>query len=66
MRGPGALTLLAALLVPGAALACTCMWTGPFTKAALRSQLVVLAEVRWHDRRRMDVTVVNVLRGAER
>ena len=66
MRGPGALTLLAALLVPGAALACTCMWAGPFTKAALGSQLVVLAEVRSHDRRRMDVTVVDVLRGAER
>jgi hypothetical protein len=66
MRNPGALTLLAALLVPGAALACTCMWAGPFTKAALGSQLVVLAAVRSHDRRRMDVTVLDVLRAAER
>jgi len=66
MRTVRTLTLLAALLVPGVGLACTCMWAGPFTKAALASQLVVLAEVRSHDRRRMDVTVVDVLRGAER
>jgi hypothetical protein len=29
------LTLLAARLAPGVALACTCMWVGPFTKVAL-------------------------------
>lgn len=56
MGAPGALTLLAALLGPGAALACTCMWVGPFTKVALGSQLVVLAEVRSHERRRMERT----------
>ena len=33
---------------------------------ALGTDLVVLVEVRSHDRHRMDVTVVEVLRGAER
>jgi hypothetical protein len=61
-----ALTLLTALLAPGVALACTCMWVGPFTKVALGTDLVVLAEVRSHDRQRMQVTVLEVLRGVER
>jgi len=29
------LTLLVTLLGPGVALACSCMWAGPFTKVAL-------------------------------
>jgi len=58
--------LLVALLAPSLALACTCSWVGPFTRVALGTDLVVLAEVRSHDRHRMDVTVVEVLRGAER
>lgn len=57
--------LLVALLAPSVALACTCSWVGPFTRVALDRDLVVLAEVRSHDRHRMDVTVVEVLRGAE-
>jgi hypothetical protein len=58
--------LLAALVFPSAALACTCSWAGPFTRVALGADLVILAEVRSHDRHRMDVTLVEVLRGAER
>lgn len=61
-----ALALLAVLLLPVAALACTCNWAGPFTKVALRTDLVVLAEVRSHERHRMDVALVDVLKGAER
>jgi hypothetical protein len=60
------LALLAVLLLPGVAHACTCNWAGPFTKVALGTDLVVLAEVRSHDRQRMDVAVVDVLKGVER
>lgn len=66
MRLLRTLALLAALLLPGAALACTCNWAGPFTKVALGTDLVVLAQVRSHDRQRMDVAIVDVLKGVER
>lgn len=38
--------LVAALAAPGLALACSCVWGGPFVKVALRTDLIVLAEVR--------------------
>ena len=59
------MALLAVMLRPGAALACTCNWAGPFTKVALAADLVVLAEVQSHDRHRMDVAVVDVLKGVQ-
>lgn len=60
------LVALVALLAPAGALACTCMWAGPFTKVALGTDLVVLAEVRAHDGSRMDVRVIEALRGSDR
>jgi len=59
------LALLVALLVPGVVLACSCVWAGPFTKVALRADLVVLGEVRSYNRHGMDVAVLEVLRGKE-
>lgn len=59
------LALLVTLLAPGVALACSCMWSGPFTKVALGTDLVVLAEVRSYHRHSMDVAVVEVLKGGE-
>jgi hypothetical protein len=59
-------TLLVMLLAPSVALACTCMWAGPFTKVALGTDLVVLAEVRSHDRTSMNVTVLDLHKGTER
>ena len=59
------LTLLVALLAPGVALACSCMWSGPFTKVALGTDLVVLGEVRSYYRHSMDVAVIEVLKGGE-
>ena len=59
------LVLLATLLVPGIASACTCSWAGPFTRVALGADLVVLAEVRAYHRHGMDVTVRQVLRGTD-
>lgn len=59
------LALLTVMLLPDAALACTCNWAGPFTKVALGADLVVLAEVRPHDRHRMDVAIVDVLKGVQ-
>jgi hypothetical protein len=52
-------------LAPGVALACTCMWAGPFTRVALQTDLVVLAEVRGYHRHGMDVVVLEVLKGRE-
>jgi hypothetical protein len=61
---PAVLALLLAVLAPTAALACTCAWVGPFTKMALKADLVVLAEVRGYERHGMDVRVLEVLKGA--
>ena len=63
MRIP--LALLATLLAPTVALDCSCVWAGPFTKVALRADLVVLGEVRAYRRHGMDVAVLEVLRGTE-
>ena len=57
--------LVAALAAPGVALACRCIWGGPFTKVALATELVVLADVKSYERHGMDVAVVEVLRGKE-
>ena len=65
---PRRLTLIIAVLVallPGAALACSCAWGGPFTRVALGTDLIALAEVRSYYRHSMDVTIVEVLRGIE-
>ncbi|MGH7419244.1 MAG: hypothetical protein ACREKB_15825 [Candidatus Rokuibacteriota bacterium] len=59
------LALLVTLLAPGVALACSCMWSGPFTKVALGTDLVVLAEVRSYYRHGMDVAIIEVLRGGD-
>jgi hypothetical protein len=53
------------LAAPIAALACTCLWAGPFTKVALGADLIVLAEVRAYERHGMEVTVLDVLKGEE-
>jgi hypothetical protein len=57
--------LLAALAAPGAALACRCIWAGPFTKVGLTTELIVLADVQSYKRHGMDVAVIEVLRGEE-
>ncbi len=57
--------LVALLGAPGVALACSCMWAGPFTKVALGTDLVVLADVQSYYRHGMDLAVVEVLKGAE-
>jgi len=59
------LALLVTLLTPAVALACSCMWAGPFTKMALGTDLVVLAEVRSYHGHSMDVAVLEVLKGGE-
>jgi hypothetical protein len=59
------LALLVTLLAPGMALACSCMWSGPFTKVALGTELVVLGEVRSYYRHSMDVAIIEVLKGGE-
>jgi len=61
----GVLALLVTLLAPGVALACSCMWAGPFTRVALRTDLVLLAEVLHYHRHGMDVAVLDVLKGRE-
>src|SRR5882724_4565572 len=57
--------LLAAVATPSAALASRCIWAGPFTKVALATELVVLADVRSYERHGMDVAVIEVLKGEE-
>ena len=57
--------LLALLVAPGSALACSCSWGGPFTKVALGTDLVVLVEVRSYYRHSMDVRILEVLKGSE-
>jgi hypothetical protein len=57
--------LVAAFAEPGVALACRCVWAGPFTKVALATELVVLADVKSYERHGMDVAVIEVLKGKE-
>jgi hypothetical protein len=64
-RRLGVAALLASLMAPGAALPCSCMWAGPFTRVALRTELVVLGEVRAYHHHGMDVAVLEVLKGLE-
>ena len=59
------LALLAMLTFPGPALACSCSWAGPFTRAAPGKALIILGEIQSHHRNSMDVTVVEVIRGRE-
>jgi hypothetical protein len=58
-------TFVAVLAAPGVALACRCLWAGPFTGVALGTDLVILAEVRSYDRHSMEVTVIEILKGEE-
>ncbi|MGH7353197.1 MAG: hypothetical protein ACRELS_01285, partial [Candidatus Rokuibacteriota bacterium] len=50
-----ATVLLALLDAPGPALACSCVWGGPFTRVALGTNVIVLGEVRSYDRHSMEV-----------
>jgi len=60
-----ALTVALSVASPTLALACSCIWAGPFTRVAPTQPVIVLAEVLAHERHAMDVKVVEVLKGAE-
>jgi len=57
--------LLAVLAVPHLAMACTCLWGGPFAKVALGQELVLYGEVLDYYRHGMEVKVIEILKGKE-
>lgn len=59
------LVLLAILGLPKSALACSCMWAGPFSKVALGKELIVLGEVLSHYKNSMEVQIIEVVKGTE-
>ena len=66
MRSAGAISvmsLVALLAVQHLAMACTCLWGGPFAKIALGQELVVSGEVLGYYRHSMEVKVLEVLKG---
>ena len=68
MRSAGAtsvMSLVALLAVQHLAMACTCLWGGPFAKIALGQELVVYGEVLGYYRHSMEVKVLEVLQGKE-
>ncbi len=58
--------LLAVLAVPHLAMACTCLWGGPFAKVALGQELVLYGEVLDYYRHGMEVKVIEILKGREK
>ena len=57
--------LLANLTLADSALACSCMWAGPFSKVALSKELVILGEVMDYYKNSMEGKVIEVLKGTE-
>ena len=60
------MSLVALLAVQHLAMACTCLWGGPFAKIALGQELVVYGEVLGYYRHSMEVKVLEVLRERRR
>jgi hypothetical protein len=60
-----AVIVLASMSPAGWALACSCVWAGPFTAVAPGQPLVVLGEVLSYRRNSMAVKVREVVQGAE-
>jgi len=68
MRSAGAISvmsLVALLAVQHLAMACTCLWGGPFAKISLGQELVVYGEMLGYYRHSMEVKVLEVLKGKE-
>jgi len=65
VRTVAVLVLLAILGLPKSALACSCMWAGPYAKVALGKELIVLGEVMDHYKNSMEVQIIEVVKGTE-
>jgi hypothetical protein len=59
------MVLLAVLAIPNLAMACSCVWAGPFAKVAPGRELVVYGEVLDYYGHSMEVKVLEVLKGKE-
>jgi len=58
-------TLLVNLSFPSGAVACSCVWGGPFSKVALHKAVIILGEVLSYHKNSMDVQVIEVIKGTE-
>ena len=57
--------LLASLSLPQWALACSCLWAGPFSRVAPGKDLIVLGEVLSYYKNSMEMRVIEVIKGTE-
>ena len=60
-----AVALLVNLSFPSGAVACSCLWNGPFSKVALHKEVIILGEVLSYHKNSMDVQVIEVIKGTE-
>jgi len=60
-----AVALLVNLSFPSGAVACSCLWNGPFSKVALHKEVIILGEVLSYYKNSMDVQVIEVIKGTE-
>jgi hypothetical protein len=60
-----AVAFLVNLSFPSGAVACSCVWGGPFSKVALHKAVIILGEVLSYHKNSMDVQIIEVIRGTE-
>lgn len=69
MRSAGmvlGVALLVSLIPPSGAVACSCLWNGPFSKVALHKEVIILGDVVSYYKNSMEVEIVEVIKGIER
>jgi len=59
------MALLVNLTLPSGAVACRCLWGGPFSKVALHKEVIILGELLSYYKNSMDVQVIEVIKGTE-
>ena len=59
------MALLVNLTLPTGAVACSCLWGGPFSKVALHKEVIILGEVLSYHKNSMEVRVIEVIKGTE-
>jgi hypothetical protein len=60
-----AVAFLVNLSFPSGAVACSCVWGGPFSKVALHKAVIIFGQVLSYHKNSMDVRVIEVIKGTE-
>jgi len=60
-----AVAFLVTLSIPSGAVACSCVWGGPFSKVALHKAVIILGQVLSYHKNSMEVQVIELIKGTE-